>query len=76
MFTHLSGPDVVPVLHALLLDRLALELTDNWSAYTTTPTPRVEELPEPAELLLQLAVHPTVTKDSKKIHSTTKVLLT
>jgi hypothetical protein len=29
LFTHLSGPEVVPLLHALLLDRLASELTDN-----------------------------------------------
>ena len=28
MFTHLSGPDVVPLIHALLLDRLATELAD------------------------------------------------
>jgi hypothetical protein len=49
MFTHLSGPDVVPLLHALLLDRLASELTDTCSAYTTTPTPRVEDLPKPAQ---------------------------
>jgi hypothetical protein len=55
LFTHLSGPDVVLLLHALLLDRLALELTDNWSAYSSISTPRVEDLPEPAQLLLQLA---------------------
>ena len=55
LFTHLSGLDVVPLLQALLLDRLASELTDNWSAYTSTPTPRVENLPEHAQLLLQLA---------------------
>jgi hypothetical protein len=55
MFTHLSGPYVVPLLQALFLDRLASELTDTWSAYTTTPTPRVEDLPEPAQLLLQIA---------------------
>jgi hypothetical protein len=55
MFTHLSGPDVVPLLQALLLDRLASELTDKWSACTITPTPHVEDLPELAQLLLQLA---------------------
>jgi hypothetical protein len=70
LFTHLSGPYVVPLLQTLLLDRLATELTDTWSANATTQTPRMEDLrPEPAQLLLQIADALQPTREPIQVES-------
>jgi hypothetical protein len=69
LFTHLSGPDIVPLLQVLLLDRLATELTDPLSANATAPTPRMEDLSEPAHLLLQIADALQPTREPTQVES-------
>jgi hypothetical protein len=55
MFNHLCSLEFVPLLYALLKDRMASEFTSDWSNRTPTHTSRVEDLPKPAQVHLQLA---------------------
>jgi hypothetical protein len=55
MFIGITGQETVALLHDLLTSSLAHKLTYAGSAPSTHPQCRLEDLPEPAQFILQFA---------------------
>jgi hypothetical protein len=55
LFNHLFDPKTTALVHDLLTDRLATELTFAWSDLLPTHATQVEDLHEPTQFLLQFA---------------------
>jgi hypothetical protein len=55
LFNDITGQETVALLHDLLTSSLAIALTSAGSAPTTHSQSRIEDLPEPAQFILQFA---------------------
>jgi hypothetical protein len=55
LFIPLSGQESIAVVHALLTDRLALEIGSAWNIYQPTVATQVADLTEPTNFILQYA---------------------